>query len=109
VGNIGSSVVGISVVSSLPTRNGQVNHAIIGAHVTATNRELAQHAYRALSPWTAAGRAALDAIIQNQSAIIIYIDDFKLMMILTLASVPLLLLLRGAPAADPGEHAMVME
>lgn len=106
--NIGSSV-GISVVSYLLTRNGQVNHAIIGAHVTATNRKLAQHAYRALSPWTAPGRAALDAIIQNQAAIISYIDDFKLMMILTLAAIPLLLLLRGAPAADPGEHAMVME
>jgi len=41
--NVGSSV-GISVVSYLLTRNGQVDHAIIGAHVTATNRELAQHA-----------------------------------------------------------------
>jgi DHA2 family multidrug resistance protein len=77
--------------------------------VTATNRELAQHAYRTLSPWTAAGRAALDAIIQNQSAIISYIDDFKLMMILTLAAIPLLLLLRGAPACDPSEHAMIMD
>jgi DHA2 family multidrug resistance protein len=106
--NVGSSV-GISVVSYLLVRNGQVNHAIIGAHVTATNRELAQHAYSTLSPWTAAGRAALDAIIQNQAAIISYIDDFKLMMILTLASIPLLLLLRGASGSELGEHAMVME
>jgi MFS transporter, DHA2 family, multidrug resistance protein len=106
--NIGSSV-GISVVSYLLTRNGQVNHAIIGAHVTATNREFAEHAYHSLSPWTAPGRAALDAIIQNQSAIISYIDDFKLMMILTLAAIPLLLLLRGTAAPEPGEHAMVME
>lgn len=106
--NIGSSV-GISVVSYLLTRNGQINHALIGTHVTATNRELAQHAIRALNPWTAAGRAALDAVIQNQAAIISYIDDFKLMMILTLAAIPLLLLLRGAPAAHSGEHAMVME
>jgi DHA2 family multidrug resistance protein len=93
----------------LLTRNGQINHALIGAHVTATNRELAQHAYRPLSPWTAAGRAGLDAIIQNQATIISYIDDFKLMMILTLAAIPLLLLLRSGSASDPGEHAMVME
>jgi DHA2 family multidrug resistance protein len=106
--NIGSSV-GISVVSYLLTRNGQINHALIGTHVTATNRELAQHAIPALNPWTAAGRAALDAVIQNQAAIISYIDDFKLMMILTLTAIPLLLLLRGAPAAHSGEHAMVME
>jgi DHA2 family multidrug resistance protein len=77
--------------------------------VTATNRELAQHAHVALSPWTAGGRAALDAIIQNQAAIISYIDDFKLMMILTLAAIPLLLLLRGTLRSEPGDHAMVME
>jgi DHA2 family multidrug resistance protein len=106
--NIGSSV-GISVVSYLLTRNGQINHAIIGSHVTATSRELTQHAYQSLSPFTAAGRAALDAVIQNQAAIISYIDDFKLMMVLTLAAIPLLLLLRGAPPPEPGEHAMVME
>jgi DHA2 family multidrug resistance protein len=106
--NIGSSV-GISVVSYLLTRNEQINHALIGAHVTATSRQLTQPAYGALSPWTAAGRAALDSIIQNQAAIIGYIDDFKLMMVLTLAAIPLLFLLRGAPASDPGEHAMVME
>jgi len=105
--NIGSSV-GISVVSYLLTRNGQINHATIGEYVTATNRE-AQHANRALSPFTAAGRAALDAVIQNQAAIISYIDDFKLMMVMTMAAIPLLLLLRTAPAGDPGEHAMVME
>jgi DHA2 family multidrug resistance protein len=96
-------------VSYLLTRNGQINHAIIGAHVSATNRELTQNAYHALSPFTAAGRAALDGIIQNQAAIISYVDDFKLMMILTLAAIPLLLLLRGTPASDPGDHAMVME
>src|SRR6201985_53877 len=57
--NIGSSV-GISVVSYLLTRNGQINHALIGAHVTAFNHafdnSIVQHA---LSPWTASGRAAL--------------------------------------------------
>jgi DHA2 family multidrug resistance protein len=106
--NVGSSV-GISVVSYLLTRNGQINHALIAAHVTATNRQFEGHAAHVLSPWTAAGRAALDAIIQNQAAIISYIDDFKLMMVLTLAVIPLLLLLRGAPPPAPGEHAMVME
>lgn len=106
--NVGSSV-GISVVSYLLTRNSQINHALIGAHVTATNRALATHALSAFSPWTAAGRSALDSMVQSQAAIISYIDDFKMMMIVTLAAIPLLLLLRGAPAADGAEHAMVME
>ena len=50
----------------------------------------------ALSPWTASGRAALDQVIQTQASIISYIDDFKLMMILSLAAIPLVLLLRSA-------------
>jgi 4-oxalomesaconate hydratase len=43
------------------------------------------------------GRAALDQMIQMQAVIISYIDDFKSMMILSLAAIPLVLL-RRAPA-----------
>jgi MFS transporter, DHA2 family, multidrug resistance protein len=107
--NVGSSV-GISVVSYLLTRNGQINHATIASSVTATN-----HAFNnsvvmhAMSPWTAGGRAALDQVIQMQAAIISYIDDFKLMMILSLMAIPLVLLLRGAETSGGTDHAMVME
>jgi DHA2 family multidrug resistance protein len=107
--NVGSSV-GISVVSYLLIRNQQVNHATISSHVTAVNRafdnSILLHAW---SPWAAGGRAALDQVIQMQAAIISYIDDFKLMMILSLAAIPLVLLLRNAPSADGNDHAMVME
>ena len=96
--NVGSSV-GISVVSYLLTRNNQVNHATIASHVTAFNHAFDNSIVRhALSPWTASGRAALDQVIQTQASIISYIDDFKLMMILSLAAIPLVLLLRHAPA-----------
>jgi DHA2 family multidrug resistance protein len=107
--NVGSSV-GISVVSYLLIRNNQVNHATIASHVTAVN-----HAFNnstvlhAWSPGTASGRAALDQVVQTQASIISYIDDFKLMMILSLAVLPLVLLLRRA-SPDPGnDHAMAME
>ena len=107
--NVGSSV-GISVVSYLLTRNNQVNHATIASHVTAFNHafdnSIVQHA---LSPWTASGRAALDQVIQTQASIISYIDDFKLMMILSLAAIPLVQLLRSAPASGESDHATVME
>jgi DHA2 family multidrug resistance protein len=63
----------------------------------------------ALSPWTASGRAALDQLIQTQASIISYIDDFKLMMILSLAAIPLVLLLRHTPTSAENDHAMVME
>jgi DHA2 family multidrug resistance protein len=67
------------VVSYLLIRNGQINHAIIGSHVTAVNPGFRNSAIaHAWSPWTASGRAALDQVVQNQASIISYIDDFKL-------------------------------
>jgi DHA2 family multidrug resistance protein len=89
--NIGSSV-GISVVNALLTRNIQINHASITEHVTPLNRGFenpsVQHFW---NPLTAAGRAALDAVITQQAQIIAYIDDYKLLMFATLAVLPLLL------------------
>lgn len=90
--NIGSSI-GISVVSALLVRNTQVNHATIAQHVTAVNRAFDQPAVAHFwSPFTAAGRAALNAVITQQAQIIAYIDDYKLLMIATLAVMPLLII-----------------
>jgi DHA2 family multidrug resistance protein len=89
--NIGSSI-GISVVNSLLTTNTQVNHADIAEHVTAVNRTFADPTIaRFWNPLTAAGRAALDAMITQQAQIIAYIDDYKLLMIATLLVIPLLI------------------
>jgi DHA2 family multidrug resistance protein len=98
--NIGSSV-GISVVNALLTRNTQVNHASIASHVTAVNRGFDNPAIAHYwDPLTAAGRAALDSVITVQAQIIAYIDDYKLLMIATLAVLPLLLVFQrtGKPA-----------
>jgi len=101
--NIGSSI-GISVVAALLTQNTQVNHAEIASHVTPFNRLLQQPALaHALDPLTLAGRAALDGMVTMQATIIAYVDDFKLMMILSLAAMPLLLLLRKAPETGARE------
>src|SRR5580698_8095933 len=82
--NIGSSI-GISVVNSLLITNTQVNHADIAQHVTAVNRLFAgPDIARFWDPSIASGRAALDAMITQQAQIIVYIDDYKLLMIATL-------------------------
>ena len=107
--NIGSSV-GISVVSALVTENTQINHAAIAAYVTPFNHAFNSPVVRhSLNPLKAAGRAALDGMITLQSVIIAYIDDFKLLMILSLVAMPLVLLLRkpGQPAAI--DHTAVIE
>jgi DHA2 family multidrug resistance protein len=104
--NIGSSV-GISVVNALLTRNIQANHADIAQHVTAVNRALDNPAIaHAWSPFTAAGRAALDAVITTQAQIIAYMDDYKLLMIATLAVIPLLLVFKKS-ARGGSEPVMV--
>jgi DHA2 family multidrug resistance protein len=58
-----------------------------------------------LNPLTEAGRAALDAVITQQAQIIAYIDDYKLLMVATLAMIPLLLVFKAADGG--GEHAGV--
>jgi len=39
----------------------------------------------------AAGRAALDAVVTQQAQIIAYIDDYKFLLVVTMAVLPLLL------------------
>jgi DHA2 family multidrug resistance protein len=107
--NIGSSV-GISVVNALLTRNTQINHAEIAQHVTAVNRAFENPAVTQFwNPLTAAGRAALDAMITQQAQIIAYIDDYKLLMIATLAVLPLLIVFKKAPGGGSADHTLVAE
>ena len=44
---------------------------------------------------TPGGIAALNAEVTRQAAMVAYIDDFRLMMLIALATLPVLLLLRG--------------
>ncbi|TPL45255.1 DHA2 family efflux MFS transporter permease subunit [Mesorhizobium sp. B2-4-6] len=107
--NIGSSV-GISVVTALLTQNQQINHANIATYVTPYNPAFSDPAIsQALNPYTAAGRAALDGLVTLQATIISYVDDFKLMMILSLAAIPLVLLLRKPGTPAKVDHSAVME
>ncbi len=97
VRNIGSSV-GISIVMTLLSRNTQINHAEIAARLTPYG-----HNAGALASTLAndAGMAALNAEVTRQASGIAFLDDFWLMMVMTLVAIPLLLLLRPvkAPAA----------
>jgi DHA2 family multidrug resistance protein len=106
--NIGSSI-GISVVNALLTRNTQINHADIAEHVTAVNRVFESPAITQFwNPMTAAGRAALDAMITQQAQIIAYIDDYKLLMIATLAVIPLLIVFKKTSGGS-ADHTLAME
>ncbi|HEX3346738.1 MAG TPA: DHA2 family efflux MFS transporter permease subunit [Acetobacteraceae bacterium] len=93
--NIGSAI-GVSVTSALLARNEQILHSQIGAAVTPFNRALQTGGAvtRMLNPATAHGAAMLNGMVDQQTAIIAYLDDFKLMMMTTLPTVFLLMLMR---------------
>jgi DHA2 family multidrug resistance protein len=107
--NIGSSV-GISIVMALLSENTQANHADIATYVTPFNQAFQNpEVMKLMSPFTEAGRAALDGAVTLQATIISYIDDFRLMTILSIVAIPLLLLLRKADRPQAMDHSVVME
>jgi DHA2 family multidrug resistance protein len=105
VRNIGSSI-GISIVSAMLVRNVQINHAELSAFINPFNPNL-----WAASPAAAGGDptalSQVDGLVNIQAMMISYVNDFKLMMVVTLFALPLVFLLRkpkfapagGAPAA----------
>jgi DHA2 family multidrug resistance protein len=98
--NLGSSI-GISVVNTLLTRNTQVMHATLGGHVSRYSQVLRGQIPGGGSP-SLRTLAELNATVTEQAAMIAYNDDFKLMMVLSLAAIPLVLLLRkGGTPAEP--------
>jgi DHA2 family multidrug resistance protein len=103
--NLGGSV-GISILVATLAQNTQVVHSRLVEGLRPDN-PLAQAPYltEPFSLSTPSGMAALNAEVTRQAAMVAYIDDFKLLMLIALASLPLLLLLREArrrppPAAD---------
>jgi DHA2 family multidrug resistance protein len=107
--NLGASI-GISITGALLIQNTQINHALIGAAVTPFNRALQQGAAaQAWNPASPHGVAALNALVTRQAEIIGYIDDFKLMMVVAIAAMPLAFLLRTPRAGGAAEagHAVM--
>jgi DHA2 family multidrug resistance protein len=106
--NIGSSI-GISMVIANLTSTTIVMHARLTEHVTPFNNAL-QQAGSMLNTATDQGRALLDQLVTQQATIISYDNTFKLLMVLTLVSLPLVLAIgkaRAKPgAAAPEVHAM---
>jgi DHA2 family multidrug resistance protein len=102
--NIGSSI-GISLVTTLLSRNTQINHAELASAITpyaATPMPSGWNLHDVTS------LAAINGEITRQASAIAFLNDFWLMMLLTATALPLLLLFRPsrqnaavpAPVAD---------
>lgn len=91
----------------LLTRNMQVVHAELAGHVTPNNDALAAVAPgRIRDMATTHGRAALNAEVTKQAAVVAYANDFKLLMVVAPVALPLIFLLRRTRAAQAGMAAM---
>jgi DHA2 family multidrug resistance protein len=98
--SIGASV-GISIVTTLLGSNIQTSHEDLAAHVTNSSTALLDAS--TADRFGIAGDTAMamvNAEINRQAAMVAYIDDFWLMMWVTLAAVPLVLLLRPPKPGD---------
>ncbi|MFL6747485.1 MAG: DHA2 family efflux MFS transporter permease subunit [Sphingomicrobium sp.] len=106
--NIGGSI-GISLVTTLLARNMQIAHADMASNVTEQILPtLSQGVISIFGLPASTAVAVANAEITRQAAFIAYIDDFWIMMWLTFAAIPLVLLLRPAKAAALGEQQMAM-
>jgi DHA2 family multidrug resistance protein len=90
--------IGIAILETQLTQNTQIVHSRLTEWLRPDN-PLAQAPYLPVpfSLTSPSGIAALNHEVTRQAAMIGYIDDFALMLIVILASLPLLLLVRGPP------------
>ena len=109
--NLGSSI-GISIVITYLSQHTQMNHAALADYLTPFNLALRQAveagAYNVTTPQ---GLAGLNNEITRQAASLAYLQDFRLMMWITLAAIPLVLLLRAPRKTDraPEERVPAIE
>lgn len=106
VRNIGSSV-GISAVSVMLAHNIIISRGDITSALTPFNPNVGQMS--ALGLDGAMTTALLNSTVQTQAAFIAYVDDFRLMMFVTLAVIPLVIFLRKPKGASPDATAAAME
>lgn len=91
--NVGGSI-GIALMQAMAASNGQVAHASLAAYVIPTSPVVRFGLPRDFAPETIPGALALNAEITRQATMIAYLDDFRIMLALSVGCLPLLFLLR---------------
>jgi MFS transporter, DHA2 family, multidrug resistance protein len=105
--NLGSSV-GISIMNALVVANTQTMHASLASKVVTSDAVVRSALPGAFNPATAAGITALNGEVTRQASMVAYVDDFRLMLIITIACIPMLLLMRKPrPVGGEPLHAIV--
>jgi len=95
--NIGSSI-GVSLLMGMLARYVQVNRSWLVEHVTPFSDAMRDPRIATyLDPSDPGGLARLSATVTREAMMLAYVDDFRAMVMITVAALPLLLLLRPLP------------
>jgi MFS transporter, DHA2 family, multidrug resistance protein len=101
--NIGASV-GISVVTALLGASIQTNHEELAGRLPDLGVMASDPLVTSLTGGATDTLAAIaDGLVNQQAAMIAYLNDFKLMMVLTACALPLVLLLKRPKGAAPAK------
>ncbi len=96
--NVGSSV-GVAGVTVLLARNVQINHAEIGSRLPSVASAFPGDMHSAFAPFSSLVLGTVDGMVNQQAAMIAYLDDFLAMSVACVAAIPLLLLVRTGTAS----------
>jgi DHA2 family multidrug resistance protein len=107
VRNIGSSI-GISVVITYLAQRSQMNHEAFAAYITPFNVNLHQGGGMA-ELMTPKGLAMINGEVTRQASLLAYLQDFRLMMWVSLCAVPLVVLLRAPGRSGSREEMAILE
>lgn len=103
VRNLGGSL-GVSITITMLTRNSQTNHDAMADAITPFGYRLKAAIDRgAVDLETDQGLALLNGVVTEQSVLLAYLQDFRMMMWLTLAAIPLICLLKVPELEDAKE------
>lgn len=93
--NIGSSI-GISVVMTYFAQRTQINHAAFADYISPLNQALTQAVETgSLNLTTPQGLSQVNSMVTQQAATLAYLQDFRMMMWITLAAIPMLFLFKS--------------
>ena len=95
-------------MNALMVSNTQTMHASLASKVVTSDAVVRATLPAAFNPATAAGITALNGEVTRQASMVAYVDDFRLMFIITIACMPMLLLMRKPrPVGGEPIHAIV--
>jgi DHA2 family multidrug resistance protein len=104
--NIGASI-GISTMSYLLVRNTAITQSALVEHITPYRQMVRDYAHQ-LNIVTLSGRAALAQTVTAQAEAVAFIDNFKLMMLVSFLAIPLVILVQR-PSRQLGNQGPVSD